>query len=135
MIISHHPQNKTTMSQLDLNIGIIELEEMEFYAYHGCFKEEQMVGNKFRINISFAADCSTARLTDNIADTVNYVRIYDIAKREMAQVSHLVEHVAGRILTAIKQEFPQIGQLTIKVSKVNPPVGGQMKQVSVTLRG
>jgi 7,8-dihydroneopterin aldolase/epimerase/oxygenase len=122
------------MTKLDATIARIELEEMEFYAYHGCFKEEQAVGNKFRVNISFSTDCSIASQTDNIADTVNYVRIYDIAKREMAQVSHLVEHVAGRILTNIKHEFPQIGQLEVKVSKVNPPVGGQMKQVSVTLR-
>lgn len=117
------------------NNALIELEEMELYAFHGCFKEEQVVGNKFRVNISFMADCSVAKTTDHIADTVNYVRIYDITKSEMMKTSHLLEHVVGRILEAIKTEFPQIEDLKVKVSKLNPPVGGQIKQVSVTMRG
>ncbi|MBN2744658.1 dihydroneopterin aldolase [Breznakibacter xylanolyticus] len=115
--------------------GLIELEEMSFYAYHGCFKEEQVVGNKFAVNISFITNCGPASASDHLADAVNYVHIYNIAKREMAIKSHLLEHVAGRIITAIQKEFPQIMSLKVKVSKLNPPVGGQMKQVSVTLEG
>lgn len=116
-------------------MSLIELEEMEFYSFHGCFKEEQVVGNKFKVNISFSADCGKARLSDQIADTVNYVRIYDLTKAEMMVTSHLLEHVTSRIIHAIVSEFPQIEGLTVKVSKVNPPVGGQMKQVSVTMKG
>ena len=123
------------MGNLSNNIAMIELEEMEFYAFHGCFKEEQRVGNKFRVNISFCADCTAACQSDSILDAVNYVRIYDITKREMSQTSHLIEHVANRIVQSITLEFPQISGLKVKVSKVNPPVGGQMKQVSVTMVG
>ena len=112
---------------------MIELEEMAFYAYHGCFKEEQVVGNRFIVNISFGVDCSVASETDQLNDAVNYVQIYNIAKREMMIKSHLLEHVAGRIVNGIKGEFPNISALKVKVSKLNPPVGGQMKQVSVTL--
>ncbi|MFT3737365.1 MAG: dihydroneopterin aldolase [Breznakibacter sp.] len=116
------------------NNVLIELEEMEFYAFHGCFKEERIVGNKFRVNISFSTDCSEARVSDQISDTVNYVRVYDLVKAEMMQTSNLLEHVAGRIIDAIASEFPGITDLTVKVSKLNPPVGGQMKQVSVTMK-
>lgn len=113
--------------------GLIELEEMSFYAFHGCFKEEQIVGNKFNVNIAFSTNCSAAAASDHLADAVNYVQIYNITKREMAIKSHLLEHVAARIITNIKKDFSQIDTLKVKVSKLNPPVGGQMKQVSVTL--
>jgi len=122
------------MKQTLFPMGLIELEEMEFYAYHGCFKEEQLVGNKFVVSISYSLDCNKAILSDSILDTVNYVQIFNIVKREMEIKSHLLEHVAGRIMNGLLIDFPQIDQLIVKVSKLNPPVGGQMKYVGVTLK-
>jgi 7,8-dihydroneopterin aldolase/epimerase/oxygenase len=113
--------------------GMVELEQMEFYAFHGCFSEEQIVGNRFAVNISFEYNCMKAIGSDHITDAVNYVRIYDITREQMMIKSHLIEHVAARILKAITDEFRQIRRLSVKVSKLNPPVGGQMQQVSVTL--
>jgi dihydroneopterin aldolase len=114
-------------------IGLIELEEMEFYAYHGCFKEEQVVGNKFAVNLSFQTDCSMAAQSDSIHDAVNYVEVYEIVKQEMMVTSHLLEHVVERIVNSIMNSMPAIIKLQVKVSKLNPPVGGQLKRVSVTL--
>lgn len=113
--------------------GIIELEQMEFYAYHGCFKEEQVVGNKFVVDVSFSTDCSVPAQTDDIKDAINYVEIYRIVKKQMAVKSHLLEHVADRILNDIIETFPDISDLKVKVAKVNPPVGGQIKDIAVTL--
>ncbi len=114
-------------------MGTIELEDIELYAYHGCFKEEQIVGNYFNVNISLQADCSTPSKSDNIKDAVNYQRIYDIAKEQMAITSHLLEHVAQRIIDALYNEFSGISNVKVKVSKKNPPLGGQLHRVSVTL--
>lgn len=114
--------------------GTIELERMEFYAYHGCFSEEQVVGNKFSVDISFNANCQKAIETDSIKDAINYVEIYDITKEQMMIKSHLLEHVAGRIVNGIVSRFHHIENLSVKVSKLNPPVGGQMRCVSVTMR-
>ncbi|HDR52401.1 MAG TPA: dihydroneopterin aldolase, partial [Mariniphaga anaerophila] len=47
---------------------------------------------------------------------------------------HLLEHVAGRILDALFNEFPSIQKAKIKVSKINPPMGGQIEKASVTLK-
>ncbi len=113
--------------------AVIELEKMEFYAFHGCYKEEQRVGNKFIVNISIETNISTARISDNIQDTINYVKIYNAVKDEMKQNSHLLEHVAGRIIDRLLHDFPQILHITVKISKMNPPVGGQMKAFSLTL--
>ncbi len=113
--------------------AVIELEKMEFYAFHGCYKEEQRVGNKFIVNISIETNISTARISDNIQDTINYVKIYNAVKDEMKQNSHLLEHVAGRIIDRLLHDFPQILHITVKISKMNPPIGGQMKAFSLTL--
>ncbi len=114
--------------------AIIELEEMVFYAYHGCFKEEQVVGNSFIVNISLETEVSKPMLTDNIKDALNYVNVYNAVKEEMAINSHLLEHLTARIINRLFEQFPAIMHATVKVSKMNPPMGGQMKSVSITLK-
>lgn len=114
-------------------IGRIDLEEMQFYAYHGCFEEEQRVGNHFTVNISIETDCTLPSESDDIRDALNYVSVYELTRREIAVKSHLLEHVTRRIIDAIHDEFPYVLKVTAKVSKMTPPMGGQMRCVSVTL--
>jgi dihydroneopterin aldolase len=114
-------------------MGIIELEGMEFYAYHGYFKSERIVGNRFEVSISIEADCEEASQSDHISDALNYEGIYHLVKEEMQQRSHLLEHVAGRILSKIHEKYPEIGKARVKISKARPPMGGHIKAVSVTM--
>lgn len=114
---------------------MIELEGMEFYAYHGYFKSERIVGNRFEVNISMETDCEKAAQSDHLADALNYEGVYQLVKAEMHQRSHLLEHVAGRILKRIHAEYPGVGKVKVKISKERPPMGGPIKAVSVTLEG
>ena len=116
-----------------INMAIIELEEMEFYAYHGCFNEEQIVGNRFMVNVELTTNIDKPALTDNIIDAVNYVNIYAIIKEQIEIKSHLLENVASRMVNSILNRYSPIEIVKLKISKLNPPMGGQMKQVSVTL--
>ena len=113
--------------------GIIELEAMEFYAYHGCFREENVVGNRFIVNITLKTDMTKPMESDNINDALNYVKVYELVRTEMQKTSNLLEHVTARILKTLYQNFPQIQWARVKVSKMNPPMGGQMERVSVML--
>ena len=113
--------------------GIIELEEMEFYAYHGCFREENVVGNRFIVNIVIKTNMERPMHSDKIEDAVNYVKVYNLVRNEMQKTSNLLEHVTSRILNALYDNFSQILWAKVKVSKMNPPMGGQMEKVSVTL--
>ena len=116
-------------------MGLIEIENMEFYAYHGHYKEEQIVGNRFLLNIKIETNTKKAELSDDINHALNYQTVYHIIKKQMTQKSHLLEHIARRILDAIYIEFEkQIISCELKVSKINPPMGGQIAQVSVTLK-
>jgi 7,8-dihydroneopterin aldolase/epimerase/oxygenase len=114
-------------------MGKILLEGMEFFAYHGCFKEEQIIGTKFLVDLEIETDTTRAEQTDHLTDTLNYQEVYRIVRQEMDQKSHLLEHVARRILDNIRRSFPGTGKLRIRVSKLNPPVGGKMHQVSLVL--
>ncbi|PRY94392.1 dihydroneopterin aldolase [Marinilabilia salmonicolor] len=116
-----------------IKTGIIELEEMEFYAYHGCFREENVVGNRFLVNISIRTDMTRPMQTDNINDALNYVQVYNLVRTEMQQTSNLLEHVTARVMDSLCRHFPDIEWLRVKISKMNPPMGGQMRNVSVTL--
>lgn len=114
-------------------MGIIEIEGMEFYAYHGYFDVERKVGTRFLIDVRIETDCVKAAASDNLADALNYQKIYTLVKKEMGIVSNLLEHVAGRILNEFKLQFPEIEKASVKISKMNPPMGGLIEKVSVTL--
>jgi|SRR5690554_1020988 len=114
-------------------MGIVEIEGMRFYAYHGHFEAERVVGNEFLVDVGIETECAAAAASDNLEDALNYQAVYDLVKREMQVKSHLLEHVAKRILDALYAEFSAIEKAKVKVSKLNPPMGGQIEKASVTL--
>ena len=114
-------------------MGRIILEGMEFYAYHGCFTEEQIIGGRFLVNIEIDADTLLAENTDDLSKTINYQEVYLLIKKEMEIKSKLLEHVASRIANAIKKQFPDIFKIFVCVSKMNPPLGGKIEKVSIQL--
>ncbi len=114
-------------------MGKILLENMEFYAYHGCFKEEQVIGNRFLVDLEIEVDTAEAELSDKLDDTVNYQAVYNKVKEAMDEKSHLLEHLARRILDNLRMGFPTIRQMKVKVSKMNPPMGGKMRCVSLVV--
>lgn len=114
-------------------MGIIEIEGMHFYAFHGHFESEQRVGNEFIVALKIETDCSRASISDNLDDALNYQTVYEIVKKEMTVTSHLLENVAKRILDSLYLNFQTIKKSEIKISKMNPPMGGEIEKVSVTL--
>ena len=113
--------------------GILELEGMEFHAYHGCLEEERLNGNLFTVDFRGKADFSKAAQSDRLEDTLNYATIYDIIRREMEIPSDLIENVAGRIVKAISETFPELEGFSIRVSKRRPPVDGIAQWSRITL--
>ena len=111
-------------------MGTIWLEGMEFFAFHGCFKEEQIIGTKFVVDLQIEADTIISEDSDHLKDTIDYVGLYGCVKKEMEQKSHLLEHLAKRILKAVYTNFPAIDSIELKIAKINPPMGGKIQQVS-----
>lgn len=114
-------------------MALIEISNMRFYAYHGCFGEEREIGTHFCVDVKMQVDTAIAQRTDNIEDTVNYLSVYQSVKQQMMIASHLLEHVADRIASRVLDEFLMVEYVQVKVSKLNPPLGGKMDAVSLTV--
>jgi dihydroneopterin aldolase len=114
-------------------MGIIHIEQMEFYAFHGHYQEEQIVGNRFLLDLKIETDMTIPAQSDELKDAVNYQQAYMLVKREMKIKSKLLENIANRILDALYSEMKGIQKATITIRKMNPPMGGQMRAVSVTM--
>lgn len=115
-------------------MGKVLIEEMEFYAFHGHYQEEQIVGNRFLVDLEMDADLSVPADSDNLKDAVNYQQAYAIIKNEMRRTkSRLLENIGKRILDALFAEMEGIKKATIRIRKLNPPMGGPIKSVGVKM--
>lgn len=113
-------------------MGQIAIEGIELYAYHGCLEEEAKIGGKYRVDVYIDTDYTEAALTDELGDTVDYVEVFQIVKKEMAVRSKLIEHVARRIAYALADDITKKAKYTVKLTKYKPPVNGPVEQCSVT---
>lgn len=111
----------------------ITLKNMKFHAYHGVLEDEKMNGNNFLVSVALKLDTSKAAKSDLLEDTLNYQEIYDLVKSEMEVRSDLIEHVAHRIYSKILKQFPQVKKLKLKLTKLQPPLGGEVEGVSIEL--
>lgn len=117
-------------------MGRISLDGMEFWGYHGCFEEEAIVGNRFSVSVMMDVDTSVAEESDDVADTLNYVEVYRLIGEEMGRRSHLLEHVARRMVDGILSRFDRVFWVRVSVCKHNPPIGGSgLGRVCVELEG
>lgn len=113
--------------------GFIQLNELEFFAYHGVSEQEKKVGNTFIIDFECKLDLSKASESDRLEDTISYADLFLLIKKEMEIPSNLLEHVAGRIIKSIRERYPQIQRIKISVAKINPPVGGQVTNAKIII--
>lgn len=114
-------------------MGIIKVENIRVYAYHGCLVEESKIGSNYQVDIMVKADLTKSSLSDDLNDTVDYVLINKIVKEEMAIRSKLLEEVANRILNRIFKESEMVTYSEVSVSKLNPPIGGDVEKVTIML--
>ncbi|MFV0530874.1 MAG: dihydroneopterin aldolase [Flavobacteriales bacterium] len=113
-------------------MGKLHLQNIKIFAYHGCMPVEEVIGSFYEVNLIVKADLTKVSKTDNIKDTVNYVELNRIIHEQMAIVSKTIEHVGNRILNEI-EDSTQINFAEISISKINPPVKGDMEKFTVVL--
>lgn len=112
----------------------IKIEGMKFYAYHGCLEEEARVGGNFIVDVYVDADFSQAAKNDDLHSTIDYCAVYEICKKEMMIRNKLIEPVCERIYRSLKSAFPAAKKLHVKLTKISPPVNGDVEKVSVEIR-
>jgi dihydroneopterin aldolase len=95
--------------------------------------EESIIGSDYRVNLEVKTDLRKSSLSDELKDTVDYVLLNTIVTEEMDIRSKLLEHVAHRIITRIFAEIPSVSRILLDVSKLNPPIGGDVEAVTIEM--
>jgi dihydroneopterin aldolase len=111
----------------------IEVNGIKIYAFHGCLPEEEKIGGHYMVDVMLNTNFSEAALTDELSKTVDYVLINHIVKEEMAIRSKLIEQVGQRIIDRIKREAKGIDFLRVKVTKLTPPINGDVDNVAIII--
>lgn len=111
----------------------IEVNDIKLYAYHGCLNEEAVIGGNYSVSIVLHMDFTEAAEEDDLSKTIDYVKVNQIVREEMQIRSKLIEHVALRIVKKLQASFVMLEKLQIKVTKINPPINGDVKDVSVII--
>jgi dihydroneopterin aldolase len=114
-------------------LGVININTIRLFAHHGCLEEEGVVGSAYEIDLGVEANLEAAAVSDQLSETVDYVLLHQIVREEMGIRSKLLEHVAKRIIRRILDEIPLVDGIEVTVSKINPPIGGDVDRVSVRL--
>ena len=109
----------------------IYLKNIKVYAYHGCMEEEKKIGSNYLVNLIVHADLSMSCKSDELKDTVDYVALLDIVKKEMKMRSNLLENVADRVVNKIISKFPTVRKAVVKIAKLNPPINGDVDEVVI----
>lgn len=118
---------------MKINNSYILLEKIRCYAYHGVAPQENLIGNEYLIDLKLKVNISKAAQTDEVADTVNYAEVHHAIMTEMAVPSKLLEHVGGRIIKKLFEQFPTIEEIELRLSKRNPPMGADIESAGIEL--
>ena len=114
-------------------MGTIKLQNIRTFSFHGCLEEEGKIGSDYRVDLEIKTDLRKSALTDELKDTVDYVLLNQIVVEEMDIRAKLLEHVAHRIITRIFKEIPSVSRIILAVSKLNPPIGGDVELVTIEM--
>lgn len=110
--------------------SLISVEGIECYAYHGCLDEEAIIGGNYSVDVYVWADVGKSFETDSLSDTVDYGMVNEIVLKEMLIRSKLIEHVGNRIVEKLSEHIKSFEKITVRVTKFNPPVNGNVKKTS-----
>ena len=114
-------------------MGTIKLKNIRTYSYHGCLIEEGKIGSDYSVDLEVKTNLNKSSLSDDLKDTVDYVLLNQIVVEEMAIRSNLLEHVAQRIIQRVFKEVTTISSVKLEVSKLNPPIGGDVEAVTIEM--
>ncbi len=112
-------------------MNTIKVHGIRCYSLHGCLKEETKIGGTFEVNVDLFCDFSKSAKSDNLAHTIDYVQVNKIVENEMQIPAKLIETVAYRILKKLKSSSSLIHSCRVEIQKINPPIDGDVKYVSV----
>ena len=115
-------------------MGLIKVLGIKVYSFHGHLPEEAILGGHFIVNVWVTADTTQVETTDNINDTVDYVKIIEVVQEQMKARANMIEVPAKRIVDAILS-LDKVQKVKVEIEKVKPPIDATFDKISVTAEG
>ena len=115
-------------------MGLITVEGMRVFGYHGHLPEEAVLGGHFIVSVWVTADTSEVEKTDDLNDAVDYVKIIAIVKEKMSIRADMIEVPTKRIVAAILR-LNKVQKVKVEVEKIQPPIDATFDKISVTTQG
>lgn len=113
---------------------VIEVNGIKLYAFHGCLPEEGKIGGNYVVDVTLTTDFSEAAANDDLSKTIDYVIVNQIVEEEMAIRSKLIEHVGQRIINRLRKSVNGIDTVRVKVTKISPPINGDVDNVAIIIQ-
>ena len=111
----------------------VHVNNIKTYSYHGCLDEEGVIGSDYRVDVEVDVKNKLAQQTDDLSQTVDYSEVTKIVVEEMGIRSKLIETVSARIIRRIHNECEHVYSVVVAVTKINPPIDGDVETVCVVL--
>ncbi|MCZ0703570.1 dihydroneopterin aldolase [Natronobacillus azotifigens] len=112
----------------------IYLNRLSFYGYHGLFKAESELGQRFYVDLELELDLKPAGISDEMEDSINYGEVYQLTKEVVeGERLSLIEAVAEKISAQLLSNFAQLTACRVKVVKPDPPIPGHYESVAVEI--
>lgn len=112
-------------------MAIIGLEGMIFHSKHGVFPEEEVLGARYEVDVYITTSILKSGISDQLSDTIDYSKIYQLIKKRMQERYKLLESLAYQLAHEILSSDNRIQKVKIKISKLHPPLGGLCNATSV----
>ena len=113
----------------------IRIDNLEVYAHHGVYPEEQEKGQRFYVNAVLFLDVREAGSKDDLSLSVDYGKVCHLLTQWMKEKNYyLLETVAEKLAERLLFSFAQIREVSIEVRKPEAPIGLPFESVSVKIR-
>jgi dihydroneopterin aldolase len=102
----------------------LRLKNMVFYGHHGVYDTERTLGQRIEVDVELGADFQQAGRDDDLRMTIDYSKVYQLVRTVVeTERYNLIEAIATAILARIREAYG-VCQITVRVRKPQPPVGG-----------
>ena len=114
---------------------VLFIDNLEVFANHGLFEEENKLGQKFIFDIECELNYKKAMFSDEMTDSISYADIAEVVvKTATTNTFNLLERLAGEILKYIFTEFPQIENINLKINKPGAPIKYHFEKCGVEVK-
>ena len=112
----------------------LKIKGIKIYAFHGHYEEEKKLGGHFLINLEICFNSEKVVFTDKLEDTIDYVQVIDVVKKQMKKTKNMIESAADEILRELLK-IDLIQSVSIELEKISPPVDANFDKISIEMFG